>query len=248
MNGVDITGEIERLSGSFLAWLPKIVTVLVILVIGYIISRILKSITIAGLRKLGFDRRLYESHADNLVRRITKSPSRTVGNFVYWLGIIVTVTIAIFALEIAPLSQIVQGVYSYVPNVLGAIVILAAALVGATVVGGILLRLMGDTTTGRFLAGLVPVVILSVSTFAILEQLQIAPTIVTITYVALIGSLALGLAIALGLGGRDVAGRMLNDAYEKGRGNIDQVKNDIERGKARGEREAKNAKKRSEEK
>jgi hypothetical protein len=63
----------------------------------------------------------------------------------------------------------------------------------------------------------VPVLIMGVATFMILDQLGIAPAIVQITYIALLGSVALGMAIAFGLGGRDVAGRMLEEAYRNGR-------------------------------
>ena len=51
----------------------------------------------------------------------------------------------------------------------------------------------------------------------LLEQLKIATQIVTITYAALMGAIALGSALAFGLGGREVAGEMLRGAYDKGR-------------------------------
>jgi hypothetical protein len=60
---------------------------------------------------------------------------------------------------------------------------------------------------------------------------------VTITYAALIGGVFLAMALAFGLGGRDVAGRMLADAYEKGQQQRGQVRRDMETGKARAEQE-----------
>ena len=45
---------------------------------------------------------------------------------------------------------------------------------------------------------------------------RIATDIVTITYAALMGAVALGAALAFGLGGRDVASRMLEEAYRRG--------------------------------
>ncbi len=67
----------------------------------------------------------------------------------------------------------------------------------------------------------------------ILNQLMIAPAIVTITYAALIGSVALGAALAFGLGGREVAARMLEGAYEKGQESKEQLKQDRDRGVTR---------------
>jgi hypothetical protein len=65
------------------------------------------------------------------------------------------------------------------------------------------------------------VLIMAIGTFMVLDQLQIAPQIVTITYAALLGGIFLAMALAFGLGGRDVAGRLLADAYDHGRENQD---------------------------
>jgi len=71
--------------------------------------------------------------------------------------------------------------------------------------------------------------------FMILNQLKIAEEIVSIAFAATMGALALGLALAFGLGGRDVARRLLEDAYDKSSQAKDQAKQDIETGKARAE-------------
>jgi hypothetical protein len=84
----------------------------------------------------------------------------------------------------------------------------------------------------------VPVLVMAIATFMILNQLQIAEEIVTITYAALLGAAALAMALAFGLGGRELAGRMLSDAYDKGQEQRGQVKRDLETGRERGRREA----------
>jgi hypothetical protein len=85
-----------------------------------------------------------------------------------------------------------------------------AALAGAaaSAVG----RLMGDTPTGRTLQAVLPGISLAISAFMVLDQLNIAPQIVTITYAGLITLLVLAGGLAFGLGGRDVAADMLRDA------------------------------------
>jgi hypothetical protein len=72
----------------------------------------------------------------------------------------------------------------------------------------------------------------------VLDQLRIAPQIVTITYAALLGMLALAGALAFGLGGRDVAAQMLSQAYSAGQANAGQAKQDLQTGKARAEAQA----------
>jgi hypothetical protein len=92
---------------------------------------------------------------------------------------------------------------------------------------------MGDTPTGKVVASVVPALVTGIALFMILNQLKIAPEIVQITYTALIGALALGLALAFGLGGREVAAELLRGAYQKGQEQKDQVKADLQTGQER---------------
>src|SRR3712207_9273910 len=59
----------------------------------------------------------------------------------------------------------------------------------------------------------------------------------SITYAGLIGAIALGTALAFGLGGRDVAREMLQGAYEKGQENKEQFKRDLDEGMTRAREE-----------
>jgi hypothetical protein len=239
---IDIISPINSLFASVILWIPKLLSFALILIVGYIIAWIIATVATRSLRRFGLDRRLFNSPAHNVVRRMTTSPSDLVGKLVYWLILIITWTIAVFTLDIPGLNLFLLSVYAYLPNVLAAIVILALAMAASTAVSVGINRLMGDTPTGRIISTGLPVIILSISVFAILEQLKIAPTIVTITYAALIGSLALGFAIAFGLGGQDVAARIFEDAYSRGRENIGQMKEDIAQGKRRGQEEVNKAK------
>jgi len=72
----------------------------------------------------------------------------------------------------------------------------------------------------------------------ILQQLQIAEEIVQIAFAATIGALALGLALAFGLGGRPVAHRLLEDAYGTARAQKEQMKDDIATGRDRAQEQA----------
>jgi hypothetical protein len=97
---------------------------------------------------------------------------------------------------------------------------------------------MGDTSLGRIVATAAPILVMTIATFMILDQLMIAESIVTITYAGLIGAIALGSALAFGLGGREVARELLQGAYDKGRENKDQFKRDLDQGISRAREEA----------
>nr|MBA3509737.1 hypothetical protein [Thermoleophilaceae bacterium] len=154
-------------------------------------------------------------------------------------------TAAIGALKIPAVTAFMNQVLAYLPNVIAAIVIfvVAAALAGA-IAGGVA-KLLGDTPTGKIVATAVPSLVLLIAVFMILNQLKIAPEIVQITYTALLGAVALASALAFGLGGREVAGQMLGDAYRKGQEQKDQVKADVQTGKDRGQEQAERGKQRA---
>ena len=134
------------------------------------------------------------------------------------------------------------SIAAYLPNVVAALLIFVVAGVVAAAIGGLVARTMGDTPTGKIVGSVVPVLVMAIATFMILNQLQIATEIVTITYAALIGGVFLAMALAFGLGGREVAGQMLGDAYDKGREQRGQVKDDMRTGKDRAQHDAETVK------
>jgi hypothetical protein len=100
---------------------------------------------------------------------------------------------------------------------------------------------MGDTPTGKLVASITPGLIFSVAIFMVLEQLGIAPAIVIITYAAIIGSVALGAALAFGLGGREAAARVLEQAQLRASEQAGRVRSDVALGAERGREMAQNA-------
>jgi hypothetical protein len=86
------------------------------------------------------------------------------------------------------------------------------------------------------------VITIATATFMILEQLKIAHDILVTTYTLLLGAIALGAALAFGLGGRDVAARMLEGAYQKGQENKGQFRRDLNEGVSRAKAEVQDTK------
>ena len=116
---------------------------------------------------------------------------------------------------------------------LAAVLIFLVAGAVSAAVAALATRTMGDTALGKIVTTAAPILVMAIATFMILDQLQIAENIVTITYAALIGAVALGSALAFGLGGRDVAARMLEGAYQKGQEHRDEFRRDLDQGIAR---------------
>jgi hypothetical protein len=234
---VQVADSIQQGLDSLLGFIPNILGFLVILAIGYVIAKVVKGIVARLLEKVGLDRTLHSSDAGKYVERVSPgaSPARLIGSVAFWFIFLFAISAAIGALKIPALSTFIAQVQAFLPNIIVALLIfvIAAALAGA--VGAAAHRLMGDTPTGKMVRAIVPALIMAIALFMVLDQLRIAPQIVTITYAGLIGMLALAGALAFGLGGRDLAAQMLGQAYDAGQRNAGQVRRDMQTGRERAE-------------
>jgi hypothetical protein len=232
---MDFGNSVQQGFDRFFGFLPNLLGFIVILIVGYIIAKVVAGITAKALEKLGLDRRLHESEAHNYVEKVLPgaSPSKGIAAVVFWLVFAFFIVAAIGALQIPAVTTFMNQVLAYLPNVIVAILIFVIASIIAGAVAAAATRLMGDTPTGKVVAGVVPALVMVIAMFMILNQLHIAEQIVTIAFAATMFALALGLALAFGLGGRDVARRMLEDAYANGQRARQQMKSDAQTGRAR---------------
>ena len=236
---MDIGESFSRAVDKFFEFLPNLLGFLVLLLIGYIVAKVVSTIVQKALEKLGLDRKLHESDANRYVDTVMSGarPSRGIALVVFWLIFAFFLFSAIGALGIPALTTFMNQVLAYLPNIIAAIIIFVIAAVIAGAVAAGVSRVMGDTPTGRIVATVLPALVMVIAVFMILEQLKIAEEIVRIAFAATMFALALGLALAFGLGGRPVAQRMLEDAYRKGQEEKDQVKRDMQTGRERAEAE-----------
>jgi hypothetical protein len=218
-SAVNVGDSLQRGLDNLIGFLPNLVGFLIILAIGYVIARVVKTIVTKALEKIGTDRAMHTGTTGEYVDRVAPGfrPSSAVGTIAFWFLFLGALAIAVAQLGIAALDNFVGAVVAYLPNVVAAILIFVAAVALAGAVGTLIARTMGDTPTGKIVGAVAPVLIMAIGVFMVLDQLNIASQIVTITYAALLGGLALAMALAFGLGGRDVAGSMLSEAYERER-------------------------------
>ena len=232
---VEVGDSLQRGLDNLIGFLPNLIGFLIILAIGYIIARVVKSVVTKLLEKVGADRAMHTGSTGEYVNRVAPGfkPSGVVGTIAFWFLFLGALAIAVSQLGIAALDNFVVAIGAYLPNLVAAVLIFVVAVALSGAVGGLVARTMGDTPTGKVVGSVVPVLIMAIGIFMVLDQLQIAPQIVTITYAALLGGIFLATALAFGLGGREVAGRMLADAYDRGRENREQFRRDTAVGEQR---------------
>jgi small-conductance mechanosensitive channel len=239
---VNVADSLQRAFNDFFAFLPNLIGFLVILAIAFVVAKVVKGLLSKGLEKAGLDSALHKGSAGQAIEKAVPKPSRTIGTVAFWFVFLSGASIALSALKVPLLNDLVAGIGAYVPNLVAALLIFIVAGVVSAAVGGLVARTMGDTPTGKVVGTVVPVLVMSIAGFMILNQLGIAQEIVTITYTALIGSAALAMALAFGLGGRDVAARMMQDAYDSGQRNKGDVKDDFRSGKEQAKQDAQKVK------
>lgn len=218
--------------------LPRFLAFLFIILISYLVAKAIAAAVHNLLGRARLNQHLHAGKGGNIIQRAVPNPTGLVAGITYWIIFLFGLSIAVSYLGISFLEAFVRGIYGYIPNVIAALLIF---LVAGAVAGGVatlISNTMGDTPTGKIAGTAAPIVIMGIASFMILEQLKIAPGIVMLTYGLIMGSVSLGLALAFGLGGREVAGRMLSDLYEKGQASKDQVAADVRRGGRRARNKA----------
>jgi hypothetical protein len=231
----DIGDSVQRGFDEFATWVPRLAAFIAILIVGYVVARIVGGLVRRLLERVGFDRLLHSGAAGSWIAKVTARPSDLLATIAFWAIFVGAISIGLDALGIEALDDFVGAVWAYIPNVIAALLIFLAAGAIAAGVAALVARTMGDTSTGRIVGTAAPVLIMAVAGFMILDQLMIAEQIVVITYAALMGSLALGMALAFGLGGREVAAEVLRGAYENRR---EEVRRDLGTGKERARQDA----------
>jgi hypothetical protein len=228
-----IRASIDHGFSVFFGWVPHVLGFIAVLLIGWIVARMLGKLAWRATHRAGLDRALHTGTGGSFLQRMLPGPSWLVGRIVFWAIFLGAISLAASVLGVAALTAFVGAIWAYLPNVLAAVLIflVASAIAGGAV--ALVRRTMGDTGLGKIVATVVPILVLTIATFMILEQLKIAHDIVVTTYTLLLGAIALGSALAFGLGGRDVARQMLEGAYQKGQENKEQFRRDLNQGVSR---------------
>ncbi|MBO5283318.1 MAG: mechanosensitive ion channel [Lachnospiraceae bacterium] len=190
-----------------IGFIPNIVIGLIIIVIGCMIGKLVGQIVTKLIASAGLDAKLQGLLDDKNQKFVL---SKITGGVVYAVVVIFFVVEGLNVLKLDVLTQIGGVIISYMPAVLAAVLILAAALIFSSMAEKAL-RKNGLNTY----AVVVKAAILVVGVFMILNQLGIAAEIVNSAFVLIVAALAVAFAIAFGVGGKEFAAKALKKLEEK---------------------------------
>ena len=202
---------------------PALLGALVILFAGYLLAKVLEKLIERFLRRIRLNKMLEKGGVMQAVERSGShlNPVRVLANLVFWLVMFAVILVAANALGLQSLANVFSELVSYIPSVIAAIVIILVGIVLGGFVGGLISASAGALHGGRALARVGRGGVILLAIFMALQELGIATDIVTTAFAILFGAIALAMALAFGLGNRDLAGQVTREWYEQYRAERD---------------------------
>jgi hypothetical protein len=195
-----VAEPVRQMLTKILAYLPILLGALAILIVGWVIARAIRGTIDWLLKIVRFDTLADKAGVSEILRKgdLKISAREVVSGIVYWLIIIMVLVMAVDALGLPKASDVLAGLFAYVPNVIAALLVLVVAMFLASFVSGIVRTAAGNANLPK------PEIFASISRWAIiifaatvsLEQLGIASLLVTTTFNIILGGICLALALA----------------------------------------------------
>lgn len=201
------------------AFLPRLGGALLVLIVGALVAKLLKRVVVKLFDALSVSSLIKNTPIEHFVTNteVNQKIEEILGSIVYWLVMLVVVQTSVTILGLEPLSEVLNRVINYLPNVIAAILVLffgtlLAGVVESVVKGSIKTI---DGRSARMLGKIASYLVMSITLMAAISELGIASEFIMIIFVGFIAMLSIGVGLALGLGGQDVVRKMLNTWYEK---------------------------------
>ena len=216
---------------AFLNAIPAVIGALVILLIGWILSAFLARLVSGALRKAGADRAFAEHGGAVYGARSQQfQPSVVAGEIVKWAIRLVFLVAAANTLGMPQVSELLNQVLLWIPNLIVAAVILLVAPLVARFVGGAIEAGAGEHgLQQRPAAGQIAQwAIIGFAVVIAINQIGIAEDLINTLFIGLVAAMALAFGLAFGLGGRDVASEITRSWYESSQSAAEKVRAKVE--------------------
>ena len=186
---------------NVMTFVPKFLVFLVVLIAGYFIARVLARLFNALLEKLHFDNLVERGGVKRVLDKSGYDASDVLAKLLFYTIVLFTLQFAFGVFGPNPISDLLTRIIAYIPNLFVAAIIVVIASAIAKGVRDIMNISLGGVAYGRMLARFAAVAIMVVGIFAALNQLGIAPAIVTGLFYAILAVVAGSAIIAIGGGG-----------------------------------------------
>lgn len=217
----ELARTMNEIVGSLGRFLPRFLEMLVILVVGWIIAYVLKVIVRSLLKIARFDR-LSEHTGTTQLLRGAALPSLTelVSRFVFWVAWFGFILLGINVLGVIGIEEHVASFFGFLPRLFAALFILFFGLLAASFFSraSLLSAVNADLPSPRLISWAVRTMIILFVVSMAFEEIGIGSHTVSVAFTLTFGSLMLGLSLAFGLGGKDLARKYLEKRFGREKG------------------------------
>jgi hypothetical protein len=198
-------------------YLPKLVGALVLLILALVVARLAQWLVERVLRFVGVDKLMKNKQVAKTLKsaEVTFDLVSIAGRIVFWVVIIIFALTIADVLDLTAMSDVIHQILNYLPNVLAAVIVLTVTVAGARLVQDVvrasLVRMQVDFA--RNVAAVAFYVLVIFGSLMALDQLGFNTTILSTNITVIVSGVVLALALAFGLGGRDTAAKVIDEAY-----------------------------------
>lgn len=192
---------------------PRLLELIIIFVAGFLIGWLLKLFVRAVLTAIRFDVLCFRIGFSAALQKasVIRSPTEIVALLTYWVVVFLFILAGLSVLKSAAVDKLIASLFSYLPHFLiGILVFVVGYLLSHFLSRALLIALVNaEVKYARFIAGAVQILIIVLFIAMGIEQLGIARGVVVATFSIFFGGVILALAIAFGLGGKEIAREIL---------------------------------------
>ena len=203
------TQLLRRIAGDVMSWLPTLAGAVALLVLGWLAARLAQAIIGGLLRRLGLDRLAQKAGAGQILTGagVGSPVSELIARLVFWLVMLVFLLAVSENLGLQGLAGTMSGLIAYLPRVFAAgFVVLVGSLIARFLGEGVgALAAQSGVRNAPFMGQAAHYLLLAFVAILAIDQLGVSTNLLTGVAIALAGSVALAVAVAFGIGSRDLA-------------------------------------------
>jgi len=212
----ELTQALHELARDFAHFLPRLIVMLILAFLGWLIAYVAKVVLRSILRLIKFDKLSENAGASQLLNKADlPSATEVLSRFVFWVAWLGFILLGVSVLGILGLQEQIAKFFLFLPRQFVALFIMFFGLLAASFFSraALLAAVNANVPSPRVLSlavrSIIVVFVLSIA----FEELGLAEQTMLVAFGIAFGALMLGLAIAFGIGGRDLAKRFLEKKF-----------------------------------
>jgi small-conductance mechanosensitive channel len=212
-----VIDSLRQIVVDIINFIPNLINGLIILLVGYVISRIVRWLLESVLKRLRFDPLVERSGVTGSLRGLgVQTPlSRIIAQTVFALLLLSFLITATRLMELEAVAQLLERLLLFLPNAIAALIVFLLGGIVATFAGNLVTTIAtaGGLAYARRLGRIVQYLISLIVVILALDVLGLDTSLLVTALTIMIGAFGLAIGLALGLGARGTVQHVLAGYY-----------------------------------